>query len=142
MELIISPKNDTWKYFVSGSFIGFSVLLLLAYQTHPYMILLAARTTTRVEFVPLDETNATNNPEQKMMINITDEYDSEKQEAKTVKKCDMFDGRWVYMPDDDPSYDSVKCPFIEEKMSCKKNGRPDFEYEKWRWEAFGCDIPL
>ncbi|XP_021842520.1 protein trichome birefringence-like 36 [Spinacia oleracea] len=58
------------------------------------------------------------------------------------KKCNMFDGRWVYKPDENPYYDSNTCPFVEEKMSCRKNGRPDFEYERWRWEANHCDIPL
>ncbi|KMT13055.1 hypothetical protein BVRB_4g087670 [Beta vulgaris subsp. vulgaris] len=57
------------------------------------------------------------------------------------KKCNMFDGRWVYKPDEKPYYDSNTCPFIEEKMNCQKNGRPDFEYEKWRWEAKDCNIP-
>ncbi|XP_021753687.1 protein trichome birefringence-like 40 [Chenopodium quinoa] len=59
-----------------------------------------------------------------------------------TKSCNMFEGRWVYKPDENPSYDSNSCPFIEEKMSCRKNGRPDFEYERWRWEANDCDIPL
>ncbi|CAO2813086.1 unnamed protein product [Amaranthus hypochondriacus] len=58
------------------------------------------------------------------------------------KKCDMFDGKWVYYPKEKPFYDSIKCPFIEEKMSCRKNGRPDLEYEKWRWEPKDCNIPL
>lgn len=57
------------------------------------------------------------------------------------KKCNIFDGRWVYKPDKKPYYDSNTCPFIEEKMNCQKNGRPDFEYEKWRWEAKDCNIP-
>ncbi|KNA07360.1 hypothetical protein SOVF_172640 [Spinacia oleracea] len=54
----------------------------------------------------------------------------------------MFDGRWIYKPDVVPSYDSISCPFMEEKMSCKNNGRLDFQYEKLSWEARDCDIPL
>ncbi|XP_021718205.1 protein trichome birefringence-like 43 [Chenopodium quinoa] len=61
---------------------------------------------------------------------------------KSEKKCNMFDGRWVYKPDQDPSYNVMNCPFLEEKMSCQRNGRPDFEYEKWVWKPSGCDIPL
>ncbi|CAO2814536.1 unnamed protein product [Amaranthus hypochondriacus] len=57
-------------------------------------------------------------------------------------KCNMFDGRWVYKPEVSLIYDSFNCPIIEEKMRCRKNGRPDFDYEKWIWEAEGCDIPL
>ncbi|KMS96427.1 hypothetical protein BVRB_9g225270 [Beta vulgaris subsp. vulgaris] len=60
----------------------------------------------------------------------------------TKNKCNIFDGRWVYKPGENPNYDTRRCSFIEEKMSCQKNGRPDFEYEKWRWEAKDCDIPL
>ncbi|XP_021753689.1 protein trichome birefringence-like 33 [Chenopodium quinoa] len=66
----------------------------------------------------------------------------EKMKTKSRKKCNMFEGRWVYNPEEIPSYDSVKCPFVEEKMSCKNNGRPDSEYQKWRWEARDCNIPL
>ncbi|XP_021842531.1 protein trichome birefringence-like 40 isoform X2 [Spinacia oleracea] len=58
------------------------------------------------------------------------------------KKCDMFDGKWVYKPEEFGKYDHIKCPFIEEKMSCRKNGRPDLDYEKWRWEPNHCHIPL
>ncbi|XP_010665981.2 protein trichome birefringence-like 38 [Beta vulgaris subsp. vulgaris] len=61
---------------------------------------------------------------------------------KPEKKCDIFDGRWVYKPEVDPSYCPLRCPFIEEKMSCQSNGRPDFEYQKWVWEARDCDIPM
>ncbi|KAL2924885.1 Protein trichome birefringence-like 30, partial [Bienertia sinuspersici] len=60
---------------------------------------------------------------------------------KRKKLCDVFDGRWVYMPHEQPSYDPIKCRFLEEKMSCKRNGRPDLAYEKWSWEANDCDIP-
>ncbi|CAO2813085.1 unnamed protein product [Amaranthus hypochondriacus] len=59
-----------------------------------------------------------------------------------VEKCNMFDGRWVYKVDARASYCPLRCPFIEEKMSCLKNGRPDFEYEKWVWESYDCDIPM
>lgn len=69
--------------------------------------------------------------------------DLEKPRNKTIeKKCNMFDGKWVYKSDEYPNYDISTCPFIEDKMSCRKNGRPDFEYEKWRWEPNDCDIPL
>lgn len=66
----------------------------------------------------------------------------EKPKKKIQKKCNMFDGRWVYKPESKPSYIVQNCPFLEEKMSCQRNGRPDFEYEKWIWEATDCDIPM
>ncbi|KAL2924612.1 Protein trichome birefringence-like 43 [Bienertia sinuspersici] len=62
----------------------------------------------------------------------------EKQTQKiSIKKCNIFDGRWVYKPEDEANYDATDCPFVEEKMSCHKNGRPDSEYMKWKWEANG-----
>ncbi|XP_021753682.1 protein trichome birefringence-like 43 [Chenopodium quinoa] len=151
MELV-SNVNDSWKYFVAGSFVGFTLLLLFAYQVNPYTSFMAEQSTV-VEFVPLDETDATVSvikplehfnitvisPENK--LNVTDEDVVEPGE-EVDKECNMFEGKWVYLPDEDPGYDSTRCPFIEEKMSCRKNGRPDFEYERWRWEAQGCDLPL
>ncbi|KAH9602123.1 hypothetical protein KSS87_020996 [Heliosperma pusillum] len=61
---------------------------------------------------------------------------------KAEKECNIFEGKWVYKAEEERRYDTSTCPFLEEKMSCQKNGRPDFEYEKWRWEANNCDIPL
>lgn len=169
MELV-STVNDTWKYFAAGSFVGFTLLLLLAYQTQPYTSLLATQNTV-VEFASLSEAaaikplehfnitviseklnttsfdqdvdekkNTTTSVDDNLMNTTSVDEDDEKPGNK--KNCNMFEGRWVYMPEEDPSYDSTKCPFMEEKMSCQKNGRPDSEYEKWRWEANDCDIPL
>ncbi|XP_021842450.2 protein trichome birefringence-like 43 [Spinacia oleracea] len=169
MELV-STVNDTWKYFAAGSFVGFTLLLLLAYQTQPYTSLLATQNTV-VEFASLSEAaaikplehfnitviseklnttsfdqdvdekkNTTTSVDDNLMNTTSVDEDDEKPANK--KNCNMFEGRWVYMPEEDPSYDSTKCPFMEEKMSCQKNGRPDSEYEKWRWEANDCDIPL
>ncbi|CAK7323656.1 unnamed protein product [Dovyalis caffra] len=56
-------------------------------------------------------------------------------------QCNIFDGKWVYEPEGGPQYTAVKCPFLSEQVSCQRNGRPDFEYEKWSWEAKNCDIP-
>ncbi|XVF60882.1 hypothetical protein PTKIN_Ptkin08bG0084100 [Pterospermum kingtungense] len=53
----------------------------------------------------------------------------------------MFEGEWVYDPDQSPVYDSAMCPFLSDRVSCQRNGRPDKEYERWRWEANGCEIP-
>lgn len=234
MELT-SSVNDTWKYFAAGSFAGFFLLLLLAYQTHPYTSLLAAPNSV-VDLTPLlgridadnaspatnpvlqdraddlgeakvansstsakpnlegpagafgeaeaanssttakpilqgpandlSETDAANNStvaepvlqgtsdgsiEAKLVVqDSADRFDTdamnlnitvEESEKKSEKECDIFEGKWVYKPEEDPGYDSVRCPFIEEKMSCRTNGRPDFEYENWRWEARDCDIP-
>ncbi|KMT08216.1 hypothetical protein BVRB_6g142340 [Beta vulgaris subsp. vulgaris] len=92
---------------------------------------------------PFEPSNVTldNTPTDEKKFAIDDHIDIAVN--KTTKKCNnLFDGRWVYIPEETPKYDSTTCPFLEEKMSCQKNGRPDFEYEKWRWEARDCDVPL
>lgn len=76
---------------------------------------------------------------------VNDEVDKSLKKGRTKKqekKCNMFEGKWVYNPEAKPSYCPLKCPFVEEKMNCQSNGRPDFEYEKWVWQANDCDIPL
>ncbi|XP_022740779.1 protein trichome birefringence-like 42 [Durio zibethinus] len=57
------------------------------------------------------------------------------------RKCNIFEGKWVYDPIASPLYDSAMCPFFSDTTSCRRNGRPDKEYEKWRWEANECKIP-
>ncbi|RZS06195.1 hypothetical protein BHM03_00036821 [Ensete ventricosum] len=57
------------------------------------------------------------------------------------KKCDIFDGRWVYDRQRYPLYRSHWCPFLSDQVSCQRNGRPDSDYEHWRWQPSGCDLP-
>ncbi|KAI3936517.1 hypothetical protein MKW92_013489 [Papaver armeniacum] len=56
------------------------------------------------------------------------------------KSCDLSSGEWVY-DRSYPLYDSGTCPYISTAFSCQPNGRPDFDYEKWRWKPYGCSIP-
>ncbi|CAN4103277.1 unnamed protein product [Withania somnifera] len=56
-------------------------------------------------------------------------------------KCNIFEGRWVYESKESPYYEASQCPFLSEQVSCQKNGRPDFDYENWSWEAHDCVIP-
>lgn len=55
-------------------------------------------------------------------------------------RCDISSGNWVYDLSY-PLYDSTKCPYIDGEFNCKKNGRPDSDYEKWRWKPRYCNIP-
>ncbi|GFS45591.1 similar to TRICHOME BIREFRINGENCE-LIKE 4 [Actinidia rufa] len=44
-------------------------------------------------------------------------------------------------PVENPLYDEFQCPFLSDQVSCQRNGRPDFGYESWSWEANDCQIP-
>ncbi|KAI4347451.1 hypothetical protein L6164_008264 [Bauhinia variegata] len=54
--------------------------------------------------------------------------------------CHLYHGKWIY----DPSgslYTNNSCPVITQMQNCQGNGRPDKDYENWRWKPFQCDIP-
>lgn len=57
----------------------------------------------------------------------------------SLKNCNMSVGKWVY-DQSYPLYDS-SCPYLSTAISCQKNGRPDSDYQKWRWKPNGCAIP-
>ncbi|CAN0902604.1 Protein YLS7 [Linum grandiflorum] len=54
--------------------------------------------------------------------------------------CDLFKGSWFYDPRG-PSYKNNSCPVITQMQNCQGNGRPDREYESWRWKPSQCDLP-
>nr|XP_019708615.2 protein trichome birefringence-like 33 isoform X2 [Elaeis guineensis] len=66
---------------------------------------------------------------------------AKKEKIKEEKKCDIFDGKWVYDRKGYPLYRGHWCPFLSDQVSCQKNGRPDKDYEHWRWQPKGCEIP-
>ncbi|KAL0910456.1 hypothetical protein M5K25_021441 [Dendrobium thyrsiflorum] len=55
------------------------------------------------------------------------------------RDCDLALGEWVF----DRSYPLYEesCPFLSSQLSCRRNGRPDSDYEKWRWKPRRCSIP-
>ncbi|CAN0891599.1 Protein trichome birefringence-like 18 [Linum grandiflorum] len=54
--------------------------------------------------------------------------------------CDLFNGTWFYDPLG-PLYTNNTCPVITQMQNCQGNGRPDHEYENWRWKPSQCDLP-
>ncbi|XVF53986.1 hypothetical protein PTKIN_Ptkin05aG0144900 [Pterospermum kingtungense] len=54
--------------------------------------------------------------------------------------CDLYDGKWFYDPQG-PLYTYKSCPVITQMQNCQGNGRPDKEYENWRWKPSQCDLP-
>lgn len=55
--------------------------------------------------------------------------------------CDIFNGRWVRDESNRPLYEESECPYIQPQLTCQEHGRPDKEYQYWRWEPHGCSLP-
>ncbi|XP_011041688.1 PREDICTED: protein YLS7 [Populus euphratica] len=54
--------------------------------------------------------------------------------------CDLYQGSWLY-DSLGPLYTNNTCPVLTQMQNCQGNGRPDKEYENWRWKPSQCDLP-
>lgn len=145
MELksLKSSMNNTWKLLALGTLIWWVFFFLFFDSSSSHNLSLVFARNAMLQLSHFKVLNSSKN-----IVKPSDEYSLRYNISSKVvpkyevkKKCNMFDGRWVYKEDEKPNYDSTTCPFLEEKMSCRKNGRIDLDYEKWIWEATECDIP-
>ncbi|CAN0888425.1 Protein trichome birefringence-like 33 [Linum grandiflorum] len=61
--------------------------------------------------------------------------------GRAPEGCDLFSGRWVRDESSRPLYEEWECPYIQPQLTCQKQGRPDKDYQFWRWQPHACDIP-
>lgn len=59
---------------------------------------------------------------------------------ESLMKCDFFDGEWI-KDDSYPLYKPGSCSIIDEQFNCIRNGRPDKDYQKYKWKPKGCSLP-
>ncbi|KAA8534023.1 hypothetical protein F0562_031540 [Nyssa sinensis] len=61
--------------------------------------------------------------------------------GETPKGCDVFSGKWVWDDSTRPLYEEADCPYIQPQLTCQEHGRPDKNYQYWRWQPHGCSLP-
>ncbi|KAL3717955.1 hypothetical protein ACJRO7_003139 [Eucalyptus globulus] len=61
--------------------------------------------------------------------------------GEAAEGCDIFRGRWVRDKSTRLHYEESQCPYIQPQLTCQAHGRPDKEYQFWRWQPHGCSLP-
>jgi hypothetical protein len=65
----------------------------------------------------------------------------EKSSAIEKKVCDYTEGKWV-QDSRKPIYSGKMCKrWLSGMWACRLTQRPDFSYEKYRWQPDNCDMP-
>lgn len=57
------------------------------------------------------------------------------------ESCDVFNGKWVRDEVHRPLYEEYECPYIQPQLTCQAQGRPDKDYQFWRWQPNQCNLP-
>lgn len=57
-----------------------------------------------------------------------------------VAECDLYHGKWI-SDQSGPLYRNDSCPVLTQMQNCQGNGRPDKDYENWRWKPAQCELP-
>ncbi|KAF5467475.1 hypothetical protein F2P56_017296 [Juglans regia] len=60
--------------------------------------------------------------------------------GKTEEGCDVFSGRWVWDESTRPLYQESECPYIQPQLTCQERGRPEKDYQHWRWQPHDCSL--
>ncbi|KAL7107971.1 hypothetical protein ACP275_06G087400 [Erythranthe tilingii] len=58
----------------------------------------------------------------------------------SLRNCDFTKGKWV-SDQTYPLYSAATCPYLSSAVSCRRNGRPDSDYENFKWVPDSCSIP-
>ncbi|KAL0743955.1 hypothetical protein Bca4012_085468 [Brassica carinata] len=61
--------------------------------------------------------------------------------GKTPEGCDVYRGNWVKDKSTRPLYKESECPYIQPQLTCRTHGRPDRDYDSWRWQPDSCSLP-
>ncbi|XP_008244482.1 PREDICTED: protein trichome birefringence-like 42 [Prunus mume] len=131
----ISCIGEGWRLCTAASFISCIILIFFLNHSHDRVNLSTLGNIAIKSTLPANESDAN-----MKLLQVADLKEHMKQMNKE-DKCNVFDGKWVYDPKQSPLYQGAQCPFLSDQVSCQRNGRADFMYEKWSWEAKGCKIP-
>lgn len=131
----ISSISKGWRLCTIASFIGCSILIFFLKHSHDSEIL------STPGYIPMKLTISANDSDPNMQFLQLSNFNQHMKQINEEDKCNMFDGKWVYEPKQSRLYEVAECPFLSDQVSCQRNGRIDFMYERWSWEAKGCKIP-
>nr|CAD1833057.1 unnamed protein product [Ananas comosus var. bracteatus] len=66
--------------------------------------------------------------------------EDDRQHESKSDGCSLFSGRWVYDNRSYPLYEELDCPYMSDQLACRKHGRPDRDYQSWRWQPDSCEL--
>ncbi|KAK8928453.1 hypothetical protein KSP39_PZI017522 [Platanthera zijinensis] len=67
--------------------------------------------------------------------------DEDKMDFEPGEECRIEEGEWVLNTSAEAFYSAESCPYLDEQVSCLRNGRPDAEYLHWEWKLAECNLP-
>ncbi|XP_009796067.1 protein trichome birefringence-like 35 [Nicotiana sylvestris] len=59
-----------------------------------------------------------------------------------LETCDYTSGKWVFDNTSHPLYNESDCPYMSDQVACQKYGRPDLDYQYWRWQPHNCNLKM